>query len=142
MRRVVSCALAMGLAGTVAWVSAGGVVAQDAQPKALVVTAAPPVDLDDAKRRLRIAQDELDAVVKLAEAMIKAKWDLKAQLRNDWIAALAKSQREWTTYRETDCDHVVNREKGLPTTPSAESLLCKAQKATERAEELKKRYRR
>lgn len=116
--------------------------AQEAKPKAIVPIATPVTELEEAKRRLLIAQKSLDDEVKHAQAMIKARSDLKTSQRSDWVAALTKSQQQWTNFRETDCDLVYNSEKGLPLIPSAESLVCKASKATERAEELKRRYRR
>jgi uncharacterized protein YecT (DUF1311 family) len=130
----------LALAGLLAGPAPAPAQETKARPDAARAAAATEA-LQEARRKLRQAQDLLDAVVNLARARINARGDLKALQRNEWLSALARSQQQWATYRDTDCDQLLNRERGLEPVPTAESLACKTAKAHARADELKARYK-
>ena len=83
---------------------------------------------------------KLDKVYESAFVHIKNS-DAKKLIKNYWVTALEKAQKQWKKYREKDCREPLPYEKGGGVAGEQAVFYCLIKKTRERTEELESRYK-
>ncbi|MCB8822785.1 lysozyme inhibitor LprI family protein [Microvirga rosea] len=91
-------------------------------------------------KALKVADGELNAVYKKAQASIDKSDMMNADQRKSWKQALQKAQRAWVAFRDADCGEPVGYEWSQGTGMGPATLACNLEKTKIRAQELTARY--
>lgn len=93
------------------------------------------------RRRLGIAEAELNEVFNKALTAIDAEVDRPVVHRRDWKRAMREAQRHWRAWVKQDCGPVIAWEmQGGSGTPAA-SWGCELERVRKRIADLRERYR-